>query len=92
MLEPIMSTKPVDRCQFKRLENTLDELLYTAEGINQLGSLLMTVELGVEPRTQTDDTSYLVQALAKHVQHLRNEAAKELEPIYESFGVEPIGY
>lgn len=75
----------------KSASTAADELLYAAEGLKQLGTVLMAMENSECP-LPASSVAYLVHAMGRHIQTTRNKMAENLEPAFESLGVEPIGY
>lgn len=73
----------------KAVSRTFDDLLCAAEGIQQLGRLISAQE---EEAGDHVHAGYAVQALGCHVQILRNQAAQELKPAFQTLDAEPIGY
>ncbi len=85
----VKASGSLDESHFKVVSRTMDELLYAAEGIQQLAQAMYTIENECDTRNNVD---CLVESMGKYVQKLRNQAAQDLDPIYKCFGVEPVSY
>lgn len=85
----LTSNQTINRSQFECAERVFDDLLHAAEATQQLGNLLVDYHGNDWPE---QNICWLVHALGRHTQILRNQAAKELEPIFKAYGAEPIGY
>lgn len=68
-----------------------EDLLYAAEGLKELGSVLMYMA-DSDNEISAGSIGYLVHAMGRHVQNTRNKVAEHLKSTYESFGVDPITY
>ena len=77
------ATKPVDELRFVNVEEIMNELLDASVGLQQLGELTIA-------SSQKHEAGYLIVSMGKYIQSLRNNAARELNPIYESFDARPI--
>lgn len=66
----------IDGWMLKRIEHTLDDLLEVACGMQCRGRA-----------GEDTEAEMLMASLGKYVQHLRNDLAEELKPLFKVFGV-----
>lgn len=70
---------PIDGLALRKIGHTLDALLVAACGMQR-------------NRRFGEEDDMLMTSLGKYMQHLRNQLAEELEPVFNAFGVEGPDY
>lgn len=77
--DELTTTESIRSSDLSAIDRTLRDLLTAACGLQHF-------------ENGDDELGFLMASMGQHIQRLRNDLVEQLEPIFEAFGVEAVGY